>query len=299
MPHNRRVVTAADGKALQTAQQIMDAVRSAYQEKPDAMLIADATLNPLELIVVDPASGRHYRIPVVSNADGGFTFGGPIPVTGPSSPGTVNPQPSGTPAQASRGVSARDRQRIQAAIGRGALPSFRAAFWEAKAAAGEDISGVDLLVGGLLTGLGTVAASAAPRDPDAEYPEYGALFGTVQAGERMADARGVAARATATALTDDQVFDAMFGKASTPSAPVAASAPGPASQGPAANRWRVRAPQVTLRVPRDPDLAAAAATSWRTVELRGGDLVPENAHPADVERLRHQKTPLGPMIKAW
>ena len=103
MPHNRRVVSAVDGKALQTAQQIMDAVRSAYQEKPDAMLIADATLNPLELVVVDPASGRHYRIPVASNADGSFTFGGPIPVTGPSSPGTVIPSQAERPPRPAAG----------------------------------------------------------------------------------------------------------------------------------------------------------------------------------------------------
>jgi hypothetical protein len=37
------VISAADGQALQTAQQIMDAVRSAYQEEPDAMLIADGS----------------------------------------------------------------------------------------------------------------------------------------------------------------------------------------------------------------------------------------------------------------
>ena len=152
-----------------------------------------------------------------------------------------------------------------------------------------------------------MAASAAPRHADAEYPEYSKLFGTVQTGEGMADAREVAARATAAAFTDDEVFERMFGKASTPSAPVAASAPGRASQhgqgGAARKRLRVHAPQVTLRVPRYPDGVAAGAepnnTSWKIIELRGGDLVPENAHPADVERLRHQKTRLGPMIKDW
>jgi hypothetical protein len=297
VPHNRtgRRISAADGQALQTAQQIMDEVRSAYQQTTNAMLIADATSNPLELIVVDGQTGRYYRIPVTSGADGGFTFGGPIPVTGPSA-GTVSPgQPGGT-AQASRGVSARDRQRIQAAIDRGALPSFRAAFWEAKAAAGEDISGVDQLVGGLLTGLGTVAASAAPRDPDAEYPEYGALFGTVEQGQRVADTREVAARATATALTDDQVYERMFGPASTPPAPVTASAAG---QGAAAQtrRYRVKVPAVTLRVP--DVVAAGAEPAWKTIELRAGDLVPEDAHPKDVERLLAQKNRHGPYLKPW
>jgi hypothetical protein len=299
------VISAADGQALQTAQQIMNSVRSAYQAEPDAMLIADATLNPLELIVVDGQTGRYYRVPVTSNDDGTFTFGDPIPVTGPSSPNAY-PQPPGSSMAAARGVSARDRQRIQAAVDRGAIPSWRAAFWQQKAAAGEDISRVDELVGGLLDGLGTVAASAAPRDADAEYPEYAALFGTVQTGQQRADARDVAARATVAGLTDDQVYESMFGKASAPAAPVTASSAGPAGQhgqgGAARKRWRVHAPQVTVRIPRDPNVAAGAEpdkTSWKLIELRGGDLVPEDAHPADVERLRHQKNRLGPMIKDW
>jgi hypothetical protein len=317
VPRNRRVISAADGQALQTAQAIMDAVRSAYQQEPDAMLIADGTLNPLELVVVDGQSGRYYRVPVTvtGNDDSTFSFGAPIPVTGPTSPnaypsppGTVNPgQPGATPTQASRGVSARDRQRIQAAIGRGALPLHRAAFWEAKAAAGEDISVVDQLVGGLLTGTGTVAASAAPIDADAEYPEYRALFGTPAAGQRIADDREIAARAAVAALTDDQVFEAMFGRASAPTAPVAASAAGPAGQhgqGEAARkRYRVHAPYVTLRVPQGSNGLAAGAepakTSWRTIDLHGGDLVPEDAHPDDIARLLHQKNRLGPLIKPW
>jgi hypothetical protein len=61
VPHNRRVISASDGQALQTAQQVMDAVRSAYQQEPSPMLIADASLNPLELIVVDGQTGRYYR----------------------------------------------------------------------------------------------------------------------------------------------------------------------------------------------------------------------------------------------
>jgi len=77
VPHNRmrRVISAADGQALQTAQQVMDAVRSAYQQEPGAMPIADASLNPLELVVVDGQSGRYFRIPVTGNDDGTFSFG--------------------------------------------------------------------------------------------------------------------------------------------------------------------------------------------------------------------------------
>jgi hypothetical protein len=183
VPHNRmgRKISAADGQALQTAQQIMNEVRSAYQQEPNAMLIADGTLNPLELIVVDGQTGRYYRIPVTSNDDGTFDFGAPIPVTGPSSPnaypsppGTVNPgQPAPSSTAASRAVSPRDRQRIAAAVDRGALPPHRAAFWEQKAIAGEDISIIDQLVGGLLPVAGQVAAAAAsPEDAD-----YQRLFG--------------------------------------------------------------------------------------------------------------------------
>jgi len=307
VPHNRtgRRISAADGQALQTAQQIMNEVRSAYQQEPNAMLIADGTLNPLELIVVDGQTARYYRIPVTCNDDGTFDFGSPIPVTGPSSPGTGNPQTGGTPAQASRGLSARDRQLIQAAVDRGAIPAQRAAFYAAEAAAGRDISQLAQLEGDLLPAGGAVAASAAPRDADAEYPEYRTLFGPPDAGQRMADDREVAARAAA--LTADLAYENLFGaKASAAPAPVAAATAGHASQhgqgGAARTRWRVHAPLVSLRVPQDPNVAAGAdpgTTSWRTIELRGGDLVPEHAHPADVERLRHQKNRLGPLIKPW
>jgi hypothetical protein len=322
VPHNRRVISAADGQALQTAQQVMDAVRSAYEQEPSPMLIADASLNPLELIVVDGQSGRYYRVPVTGNDDGTFSFGAPIPVTGPTSPGTVNPgQPGGTPSQAaSRGVSARDRQRIQAALDRGALPPHRAAFWEAKAAAGEDISVVDQAVAVLpLTAMGKVAAAVSPEN--AEYDrlfgarapqeadggsEYGMLFGSVEEGQRRADEVRAAVRKEVATLTDDELHERMFPGASrrAAAAPVVASAAGPVGQhgrGEARPRqYRVHAPQVSLRVPRSPNglaAGAAAETSWRTIELRGGDRVPEDAHPDDIARLLHQKNRLGPLIK--
>jgi hypothetical protein len=304
------VISAADGQALQTAQQISDSVRTAYQQQPDAMLIADGTLNPLELVVVDGQSGRYYRIPVTSNGDGSFSFGAPIPVTGPAAP-NVYPQPPGSSAPtASRGVPARDRQRIQAAIARGAIPSWRAAFWEQKAAAGEDISVVDQAVGGLLPATGTVAAAVsrggAQSEPEEDLDEYHALYGSRQDGERAADAREVAARTAVAALTDDQVYESMFGKASAAAAPVAASASGPAGQrgrGEArTRRYRVHAPSVSLRVPQHPDGPAASAesaTSWRVIYLHGGDLVPVDAHPDDIARLLHQRNRLGPLIKRW
>ncbi len=328
MPHNRmrRVISAADGQALQTAQAIMDAVRSAYQQEPNAMLIADGTLNPLELVVVDGQSGRYYRIPVTGNADGTFGFGAPIPVTGPTSPNAY-PSPPGTvnpgQAAASRGVSARDQQRIQAAISRGAIPSSRAAWWSARAAAGEDISNIDLLAGGLIPVEGKVAAAASPEDADYDRlfgprsaqgddggPEYQALFGPVEEGQRRADEVRAARRKEVAAMSDDELYESLFpsgARRSAATAPVAASAAAGAGQHgqreAARKRYRVHTPLVSLRVPRNPDGLAAGAdpaqTSWRTIDLHGGDLVPENAHPADIKRLLHQKTRLGPMIKPW
>ena len=218
-----------------------------------------------------------------------------------------------------RNLPVRDEQRLQAAVARGALTPARAEHWRVYAAAGHDISFVDRLVGGVVVPAAGTVAAAAPRDgagyraqsaqpepEEAGIDEYHALFGSRQEGERTADAREVAARAAITALTNDQVYDALFGKVGAAAAPVTASAAGRTGQhGPgeaARKRYRVHAPLVSLRVPRSPDglaVGAAAETSWRTIELRGGDLVPEEAHPADVERLRHQKNRLGPLIKPW
>ena len=216
-----------------------------------------------------------------------------------------------------RSVSARDQQRIQAAIARGGIPSSHAAYWAAKAAAGDDISLLDL-TGVLPSAAGPVAAAASQEDRDYEalfggpreqdgnsLNEYRSLFGTRQEGEQAADAQAVAAKAAAAALTDDQVYERMFGKISVAPAPVAAAAAGPANQhGPgeaARKRYRVHAPYVTVRVPRGSNGVAAgaepAATSWRVIELRGGDLVPEDARPEDVSRLRQQKNRLGPLIR--
>lgn len=217
-----------------------------------------------------------------------------------------------------RNLPVHDEQRLQAAVARGALTPARAQYWRVYAGAGHDISFIDQLGGGVvLPAAGTVAAAAgartvaaasprpAPEEPDDEA-DYRALFGSTQQGQQIADAREVAARAAVAAMTDDQLYEAMFGKASAPAAPIAASSAGHASQTGqgqvARKRYRVHAPQVSLRVPRDPNVAAGAEpgeTSWKLVELRGGELVPENAHPADVQRLRHQKNRLGPLIKPW
>jgi hypothetical protein len=317
------VISAADGQALQTAQQVMDAVRTAYQQEPSAMLIADASLNPLELIVVDGQSGRYDRVPVTGNGDGTFSFGAPIPVTGPPSPNAYPSPPGAVSQAASRGVSARDEQRIQAAVARGAILPRRVAFYRAQAAAGHDISWVDQLAAGLTPAVGTLAAAVSPEDADYERmfearapqeadggsSEYGMLFGSVEEGQRRADESRAAVRKEVAALTDDELHERMFPGASrtAAAAPVVASAAGPAGQhgqgGAARKRYRVKAPYVTLRVPQGSNGVAAGAepaqTSWRTIELRGGDLVPEDAHPDDVKRLMHQKNRLGPLIKPW
>ena len=216
MPRNP-IVRAAAVQSLPVAQEIMDTVRAAYLAQPGAALISGITLNPLEVLAMNSQSGQSFRVPVTIAPDGGLSFGPPIQprVSG----GTRSlPGPS-----ASRGVSTGDRARIQAAIDRGALPPRRAAFWETKAAAGEDINVIDQLVGGLLPVAGQVAAAAAsPEDADYERlfgsagaqedgPEYRALYGTVEEGQRVADARNTAAR-DAAAQTGDQAFERLFGQ---------------------------------------------------------------------------------------
>jgi hypothetical protein len=214
VPHNQWIVRAGAAPG-----EIMAALRDAYGAQPGAMPIAGVTLNPLEVIVVDGPTGRCYRVPVTTDkASGAFNFAAPIAASGPG----ASRLPASSP-RASGGVSARDQQRIQAAVARGALPSDRAAFWVAKAAAGEDISVVDQLVTVLPVAPGKVAASREDADyqrmfgaraPQADDggPEYGALFGTVEHAQRAADSVQAAARREVAALTDDELFERMFGK---------------------------------------------------------------------------------------
>jgi hypothetical protein len=223
----------------------------------------------------------------------------------------------------SRNLPVRDEQRLQAAVARGALTPARAEHWRVYAAAGHSIEFIDQLVGGVVAPMagpsaaaaarGTVAAAAArgpaqPKPDEDGLDAYHALFGSRADGERTADAREVAARAAVASLTDDQVYETMFGKGTAAPAPVAASAAWPTGQpgqGEAARKqWRVHVPRLSLRVPRDPDVAAGAdpgKTSWKTIYLYGGDLVPQNAHPEDVARLRQERDApgRGPKIKAW
>jgi hypothetical protein len=205
-------------------------------------------------------------------------------------------------------VSARDGQRIQAAVDRGAIPPGRVAFYEAKAARGEDISFVDVLWSpgppAAAGRTGTVAAAAAAQADGG--PEYGALFGSVEEGQRRADEVRAGRRNEVAAMTDDELYASLFPPAArAAAAPVAASAAGPASQhgrGEArTQRYRVHAPYVSLRVPQGPTgpvaSAESAKTSWRVIDLHGGDLVPVDAHPDDIARLLHQRNRLGTLIK--
>jgi hypothetical protein len=300
VPPNR-TIRAADVKSLPVAQQIVDTVREAYLAQPGAMLISGVTLNPLEVLAVHASTGQSFRVPVMTKADGAPNFGAPIR----NVPGGAPSLPVAAASQALSGrPSDRDRRRIQAAVDRGAILPSRVAWWSARAAAGEDISGIDQLVGGLLPVEGKVTAAAAQEDQD--YPDYRALYGTVQAGQQVADAREAAAR-NAAPETGEEAYDLLFRKVSAAAAPIAASAARPVEQHgrgeTGSRRYRVHAPLVSLRVPRSPDGLAASAdpakTAWRTIDLHGGDLVPQDAHPDDIARLRHQKNRLGPLIKPW
>jgi len=63
-------------------------------------------------------------------------------------------------------------------------------------------------------------------------------------------------------------------------------------------RYRVRAPLVTYRVPRGPNDPAggaqAAVNPWRLSGGRQGDMVAEDAHPDDVARLLRRRIDSGP-----
>ena len=120
----------------------------------------------------------------------------------------------------SGGLSARDQQRIQAAISRGGIQPSQAAYWEARAAAGEDIALLDLTGVGPVP-PGTVVAAAAPRGadyralfgagkPEEDGAEYSAMFGPVSEGRRVADVQAAAARDAVAALSDDELYERMF-----------------------------------------------------------------------------------------
>lgn len=331
--------------APNAATTVEDIRRSYYDDPstPPTMWITEIQLAPLQMIVADEAQGTLCRVPVKIGSGGTVSFGDPVPVqvsyvdapeqkTAASAAiplgralavaAKLRGQADDQLAQhASREISARDQQRIAAAIGRGAIPASRAEFYAAQAAAGHDISALDQLAAVIPVAAGMAAAAASPEDADYERlfvarapqaddsgPEYGTLFGSVEEGQRKADEVQAARRNEVAALSDDELYSSLFPPAASrtdAAAPVAASAAagagqhGQAQAGPQ-RRYRVRAPLVSLRVPNGVAAGAdPARTAWRTIELRGGDRVPEDAHPDDVKRLLHQKTRLGPMLKPW
>ena len=165
-----------------------------------------------------------------------------------------------------------------------------------------------------------MAAAASPDDADygrlfgspepaEDGPEYRSLYGTVEEGQRRADSREIAAKNAVAALGDDQVYGRMFGAAAAPAPPSgvrAAAVPVAGQHGPGeagTQRYRVRAPCVSLRVPQGPDgpeaSAESAEPSWRLIDLYAGARVPSDAHPDDIKRLLHQQNRHGAFIKPW
>jgi hypothetical protein len=264
------------------------AVRDLYTAQPGAMEVVGVSLYPLHVLAASGTSGQMYRIPVIPGSDGAVSFGA-------AQPGVVA-------ARGTAGVVARDIRRIGEAVARGAMPRSRAVYWAARSAAGHDIDILDQLASGV------IAAAGAEPGPDdyqrlfgmsgaaqagEDCPEYDALYGTPETGRQRADAREVAARAAVAALTDDEVFARMFGK-TTNRAPSPVSASAPAGAGKPGQQYRVRVPQVSVRVP---DMAAASG--WRSIELKAGDRVPLDAHPEDIDWLRHRMNRHGAWIKPF
>jgi hypothetical protein len=280
---------------LDKAEQVIAAaVRDAYMAQPGAMEIAAVSVFPLQVLAANGSSGQMYRIPVIPGPDATAGFG--TPVLGVSA------------ARRGGGVCARDTERIAAAVSRGAIPTYRAAFWAACAAAGQSIDVVDQLEGGVFS------AAAAPSQPDdyermfgasqarqadGDTPEYGELFGSAEEGQRRADEVQAAARARVTAMTEDEVHRELFGPTrKAPAVPVAASTAAAPANGRPAKRYRVHHPFVSLRVPDVTASAGGGVPRWRLIDLRVGDRVPADAHPDDITRLLNTKSSHGTHIKS-
>jgi hypothetical protein len=305
LPPNR-IVRAAAAQSLPAAQEVVDTLRAAYLALPAAKLVTGVTLNPVEILTVDGQTGQSYRVPVTIQASGAVSFHPSIRSLPDGTPGVSASAPA---LAAKRGltISAADGNRIQAAVARGALTAARAEHYRVQAAAGHDISVIDHLAGGLVV-PGMVAAAAAVSGDDADYahmfgggrarqadgdtPEYTAMFGSAE-DIQAADRRQV------TAMTDDELYRSMF-KPPVSRAPVAPiNASSAAGAGKPRRQEYVRHPSVSLRVP---DVAASAGdggTKWRSIKLHAGDPVPPDAHPEDLDQLRHQMNKHGAAIKDW
>jgi hypothetical protein len=261
------------------------------------MPIEAVMLYPLQVLVADDTSRQICRVPVMPGGNATASFGAP--------------QPGVTAARGAGGVVARDIQRIADAVGRGAMPQFRAAYWAACAAAGHNIDVVDQLEGGgILMAAGAASepdeytrlfAAPGARQTDDDGTEYSALFCDSKEGQRRADEVKAGARRQVAAITDDELHPTLFGQPSRrpPATPVTASAAAGAGKPGRQKQYRVHAARLSLRVP--DQAASAGSDGWRLIELRAGDRVPADAHPADIDQLlrRRSSATHGADIKEW
>lgn len=195
-----------------------DVRRAFYDQAPPTAAIQSMQLDPLQLIVEDSASGTLTRVPVELGTDGSVSFGQPVPVQ-------IQYQDAEQVA-AKAAASARAERHIGAAIQAGRIAPERAAHYRAKATAGEDISYLDTLAV-VPPALKAAGGGRARSQEDEEYealfgarqhdqddggPEYAAFFPTTEQDRRRVDAREAAAAKAAASLSDDALFEELFGK---------------------------------------------------------------------------------------
>ena len=195
-----------------------DVRRKFYDQAPPTQCIQSMQLDPLQLIVEDQAAGTLTRVPVELGADGSISFGQPVQVQ-------VEYQDAEQVAAKAAGKAKAERH-ITAAVAAGRISAQRAGYWRTQAARGVDVSVLDtfaVVPPELKAAPGSPARS--PEDQDYERlfgsgqqdqddggPEYAAFFPTPGQDRRRVDAREVAAAKAAAALSDDELWDRLFGK---------------------------------------------------------------------------------------
>ena len=243
MPRNQPIKIR--GAASTPAAVSVDDVSRAFYENastPPTYWITEMQLDPPQLIVCDDATSNLYRVPLTINGSS-ITFGAPVQVQRVF---TDAPAPAKTAA--SRGPVRANEAIIAAAVSAGRIPASRAGHYRTLAAAGHDISVLDTLAAapglgqhataaedaedaayralfGGTPGSGPRAVSAAQASDDAVYDymfgtrpdepdpaEYKALFPTAGQRQGAGDARIAAAAKATAALSDDELFDELFGK---------------------------------------------------------------------------------------
>jgi hypothetical protein len=127
-------------------------------------------------------------------------------------------------AAAKAAASAKAERHIAAAIAGNRIPASRAAHWRTQAARGVDLAILDTLavVPPSLRAAGGSSAKedesydalfgARHQDQDDPDPVYAAFFATPEEDRKRADAHQVAAANAAAALSDDDLYEALFGK---------------------------------------------------------------------------------------